>query len=68
MKPMLNRLDVLYKHASSYAFYLIALYETLRLEGVDISWLPRWSVIILAISGPALKLWKQRLSDAAGPK
>jgi hypothetical protein len=59
MKIQLNELNVLYKHASSYVFYLITLYEAARLDGVDVSWLPHWTVISLGILGVVAKTWKQ---------
>lgn len=59
MKIEFNNIEVLYKHASSYAFFLAGLYELLRLQGVDLSFLPNWTVLLLVTLGPALKLWKQ---------
>ena len=54
------QLHVLWAHYSSYGIYLIALYEAAKLDGVDLTWLPRWIVLALSIASLAAKVWKQQ--------
>lgn len=54
-----NDWRVLYKHASSWAISAATLYEAARLQGIDLAWMPRWTVVALGLLGLAAKLWKQ---------
>lgn len=63
----LNSLSVLYKHYSSYGMYAIAVYEAAKLQGVALSWLPRWIVLALSIASLAAKVWKQQQPPKVQP-
>lgn len=59
MKVQLNDWRILYRHFSSWAFYLVLVVEAARAQDIDLSFLPQRVVAIIALLGLAAKIYKQ---------
>lgn len=66
-KVKLNEWQILYRHASSWILYAIAALEIARAQGVDLSGLPQWATVALAVAGIAAKLYRQGEAPHQGP-
>jgi hypothetical protein len=65
---MLDRLPVLWRHISSYAFYLVVTIGALQTAGMDLSWAPHWILVAIGVCGLLSKLIPQGQLPPPAPK